>query len=81
MFSPCETTTNLQCPIALTDSPIVAPDVAIPNERSQSGERITSNQRLGASQSNGTKYGKQYGKDRLHSNTINSRTKVEMSQH
>ena len=77
---PCEITTNLQCPIVLTDSPIVAPDVVIPNERSQSGERITSNQRPGASQSNGTKYRKQYGKDRLHSNTNNSGSKVEMSQ-
>ena len=71
-----EITTNFQSPIVLTDSAIVAPDVVIPIECSQSGERIISNQQLGALQSNGTKYGKQYGKDRLYSKTNNIRSNI-----
>ena len=76
----CETTRNFQSPIVLTDSSIAAPDAVIPIKCSQPGERIISNQQLGALQSNGAKYGKQYKKDRLYSKTNKIRTKVRISE-
>ena len=79
---PCETTSNFQSPIVLTDIPIVAPDVVIPIKCSQPGERIIRNQPLhvGALKSNGAKYGKQYKRDRLYSKTNNIRRKVKISE-
>ena len=77
---PCETTSNFQSAIVLTDSPIVAPDVVIPIKCSQPGERTKRNQQLGALQSNGAEYGKQYKKDRLYSKTNNIRSTVKISE-